>query len=159
MPKKEKFGRIRTKFVRNLYEFRTNFTETSVFTHLPHTFARTKFIRISYELSMNLTEFSHLVHRDCRVLRKILPNSTGFPPHTMPCGDGVWPKEPLHLVADRTRRRRLQDLQKVSRGLTAPHSVTHLPDTGQIVLTPETRVTRGVQPEPNMEERLIMAVW
>ena len=75
-------------------------------------------------------------------------------------GDGARPKEPFHLVANRTRRRRLQDLQQVvSRELAAPYTVKYLPDTGQIVLTPETRVTRTVQPEPSMEERLIMAVW
>ena len=67
----------------------------------------------SYEILTNLTEFSHLVHRDRSVLRKVLPISTGFPPHTMARGDGALPKEPFHLVADRTRRMCLQDLQQV----------------------------------------------
>ena len=68
-------------------------------------------------------------------------------------------KEPFHLLADRTRRRRLQELQEVvTNELAAPYTVKYLPDTGQIVLTPERRVVATVQPEPNQEERLIMAV-
>ena len=90
----------------------------------------------------------------------ILPISTGFLPHTMGRGDGARPMEPFHLVADCTQRRRLQDLQQVvSRELAAPYTVKYLPDTGHIVLTLETRVVRPVQPEPGMEEGLIMAVW
>ena len=77
---------------------------------------------------------------------KCLPHSTGLVPHTM-----LRPKEPFHLLAGRTQRRRLQEL--------APYTVMYLPDTGQIVLTPETRVVVTVQPKPTMEERLIMAVW
>ena len=70
------------------------------------------------------------------------------------------PKEPFHWLAGRTQRRRLQDLQQVvTKELAAPYTVKYLPDTGQIVLTPETRVVVTVQPEPTMEERLIMAVW
>ena len=70
------------------------------------------------------------------------------------------PKEPFHLLADRTRRRRLQELQEVvTKELAAPYTVKYLPDTGQIVLTPERRVVATFQPEPTMEERLIMAVW
>ena len=75
-------------------------------------------------------------------------------------GDGARPKEPFHLVADRTRRRRLQELQQVvTKELAAPYTVKYLPDTGQIVLTPETRVVRAVPPEHTLEERLILAVW
>ena len=71
-----------------------------------------------------------------------------------------WPKEPFHLLADRTRRRRLQELQEVvTKELAAHYTVKYLPETGQIVLTPETRVVATVQPEPTQEERLIMAVW
>ena len=78
---------------------------------------------------------------------KNLPNSTGFVSNTMPR-----PKEPFHLVADRTRRRRLQELQQVvTKELAAPYTVKYLPDTGQIVLTPETRVVVAVPPEPTME--------
>ena len=84
-----------------------------------------------------------------------LPNSTCFVPNTMPR-----PKEPFHLVADRTRRRRLQDLQPVvTKELAAPYTIKYPPDTGQIVLTPETRVVVAVPPEPTMEGRSIMAVW
>ena len=84
-----------------------------------------------------------------------LPHSTSLVPHTMPR-----PKEPFHLLAGCTRRRRLQELQQVvTKELAAPYTVKYLPDTGQIVLTPETRVVVTVQPEPTMEERLIMAVW
>ena len=87
----------------------------------------------------------------------ILPISIGFVPDTMPRGDGAPPKEPFHLVADCTH---LQDLQQVvTKELAAPYTVKYLPNTGQIVLTPETRVVRAVPPEPTMEERLIMAVW
>ena len=86
---------------------------------------------------------------------KCLPHSIGLVPHTMPR-----PKEPFHLLAGRTQRRRLQELQQVvTKELAAPYTVKYLPDTGQIVLTPETRVVVTVQPEPTMEERLIMAVW
>ena len=68
--------------------------------------------------------------------------------------------EPFHLLADRTRRQRLQELQEVvTKELAAPYTVKYLPDTGQIVLTPETRILATVQPEPTHEERLIMAVW
>ena len=64
--------------------------------------------------------------------------------HTMPR-----PKEPFHLLADRTRRRRLQELQEVvTKELAAPYTVKYLPDTGQIVLTPEARIVATVQPEP-----------
>ena len=86
---------------------------------------------------------------------KCLSHSTGLVPHTMPR-----PKEPFHLLAGRTQRRRLQELQQVvTKELAAPCTVKYLPDTGQIVLTPETRVVVTVQPERNMEERLILAFW
>ena len=86
---------------------------------------------------------------------KTLPNSGGCVPNTM-----ARPKEPFHLVADRTRRTHLQELQQVvTKELAAPYSVKYLPDTGQIVLTPETTVVVALPPEPTMEERLIMAVW
>ena len=86
---------------------------------------------------------------------KNVPNSTGFVPNTMPR-----PKEPFDLVADHTRRRRLQELQQVvTKELAAPYTIKYLPDTGQIVLTQGTRVVVPVPPEPTMEERLIMAGW
>ena len=70
------------------------------------------------------------------------------------------PKEPFHLLAGRTQRRRLQELQEVvTKELAAPYTVKYLPDTRQIVPTPERRVVATVQPEPTMEERLIMAAW
>ena len=85
---------------------------------------------------------------------KNVPNSTGLVPNTM-----LRPKEPFHLVAGRTRRRRLQELQQVvTTELAAPYTVTCLPDYGQIVLTPKTRVVVALPPKPTMEERLIMAV-
>ena len=91
---------------------------------------------------------------------KSLPNFTGFVPNTMPRGDGAPSKEPFHLVAERMRRRRLQELQQVvTKELAAPYTVKYLPDIGPIVLTPETRVVLAVPPEPTMEERLTMAVW
>ena len=50
---------------------------------------------------------------------KNVPNSTGFVPNTMPR-----PKQPFHLVADRTLRRRLQELQQVvTEELAAPYTV------------------------------------
>ena len=86
---------------------------------------------------------------------KCLPHSTCLVPHTMPR-----PKGPFHLLAGCTQRRCLQELQQVvTKELAAPYTVKYLPDTGQIVLTPDTRVVVTVQPEPTMEERLIMAVW
>ena len=78
----------------------------------------------------------------------------------MPCGDEARPKEPFHLLADRTGRRRVQDLQQlVTKDLAAPYTVKYLPDTGQIILTLETSAVRAVPPEPTMEETLIMAMW
>ena len=69
-------------------------------------------------------------------------------------------EEAFHLLAGRTQRRRLQELQQVvTKELAAPYTVKYLPDTGQIMPTPERRVVVTVQPEPTMEERLIMAVW
>ena len=53
----------------------------------------------------------------------ILPIYTGFVPDTMPRGDGARAKEPFHLVADRTRRRHLQDVQQVvTKELAAPYT-------------------------------------
>ena len=76
---------------------------------------------------------------------KILPISTRFVSDTMPRGAGARAKEPFHFVADRTRRRRLQDLQQVvTKQLAALCTVKYLPDTVQIVLTPETRVILAV---------------
>ena len=86
---------------------------------------------------------------------KCLPHSTGLVPNTMPR-----PKKPFHLLADRTQRRRLQELQHVvTKELAAPYTVKYLPDTGQIVLTPQARVVVAVQPESTMEERFFTAVW
>ena len=74
MRKKDKFAQIPMKFVRNLYEFRTNFTQTSLFTQWPSTFVRTKFVPISYEFHANPTKFSHLVHGDRTILRDNPPH-------------------------------------------------------------------------------------
>ena len=75
-------------------------------------------------------------------------------------GDGARLKEPFHLVGGCTPRRPLQDLQQVGRReLAAPYTVKYLPDTGQIVLTPEITVPRTMQPERSMDKRFIMAVW
>ena len=90
----------------------------------------------------------------------ILPISKGFVPGSMGHGDGDRPKEPFHLVVDRTQRRRLEDLrQVVTKELASPCTVQYLPKTGQIVLAPQIRVVRAVRPEPTTEERLTMAVW
>ena len=92
--------------------------------------------------------------------KQILPIPRGFVQDTMPRGDGARAKEPFHLVADRTPRRRLQDLQQVvTKELAAPYTVKYLPEIGQIVLTPETRVILALPLEPTMEERFIMAAW
>ena len=91
---------------------------------------------------------------------RILCNSTAFVPNTMPRGDGARPKESFCLVADHTRRGRIQELQQfVTKELAAPYTVKYLPDTGQIVLTPDRKVVLAVPPGPTMEERLIMAMW
>ena len=83
-----------------------------------------------------------------------LPHCTGPVPHTMPR-----PKEPFHLLAGRTQRRRRQELQQmVTKEVAAPYTVKYVQGTGQIVPAPERRVVVTVQPEPTMEERLIMAV-
>ena len=146
---------IRTKFVRISYEFHI----ASIFTHIHSREIRTNFVRISvnfFQLRANCTTFPQnlVVWGRGMVVTcdKCLPHSTGLVSHTMPR-----PKEPFHLLAGRTQRRRLQELQQVvTKELAAPYTVKYLPDTG---LTPKTRVVVTVQPEPTMEERLIMAVW
>ena len=75
-------------------------------------------------------------------------------------GDGARPRQFFHLLSDRWKRRRIQDLQQVvSKELAAPYNAKYLPDTAQKVLSLETRVTLIVDPDPSMEERLVMAVW
>ena len=54
---------------------------------------------------------------------------------------------------------RIISLFPVSTSRSRAWTVKYLPDTGQIVLTPETRIVATVQPEPTQEGRLIMAVW
>ena len=74
-------------------------------------------------------------------------------------GNIARPKEALHSLCDHSKSRRIQDPQQiVSNELAPPYTAAYLSDTGQIVLTPETRVTRTVDPNPRMEERLVMAV-
>ena len=51
-----KFTEIRTKFVRNSYEFRTNFTSGQN----SHKFIHVKFVRNSYEVRTNFVRISHL---------------------------------------------------------------------------------------------------
>ena len=127
---------IRTKFVRISYEFHI----ASIFTHIHSREICTKFVRISYEFRANFTRFpQNLVAWGGGMVEtcdKCLPHSTGLVPNTMPR-----PKEPFHLLADRPQRRRLKELQQVvTKELAAPYTVKYLPDTGQIVLTPETIV-------------------
>ena len=118
-----------------------------------------KFVQNSYEFHANLSVVT-LCMGMVESNDTILPISTGFVPDTMGRGDGARPREPFHLVADRMRRRRLQDLrQVVTKELAAPYTVKYLPDTGQVMLTPETRIVQAVQLEPSMEQRLVMAVW
>ena len=131
---------VRTNFVRISYEFRTNFT----LPQYSHTFIHVKFARNSYEFGANFTRFPRNSVAWGRGMvetcDKCLPHSTGFVPNTM-----ARPKEPFHLLADRTQRRRLQELQQVvTKEFAAPYTVKYLPDTGQIVLTRETRVVVAV---------------
>ena len=131
-------------FTGNSHEIRTNFVRISV---------NIVQLRANYtRFPQNLVAWGRGMVETCD---KCLPHSTGLVPHTMP-----WPKEQFHLLAGRTQWRRLEELwQIVTEELAAPYTVKYLPDTGQIVLTPETRVLVTVQPEPTLEERLIMAVW
>ena len=156
---------IRSKFVGISYEFRV----ASIFTHIHSREIRPKFARILYESCTNLVRISCEFRADStrfprnlvgwargmvEICDKCLLHSTGLVPNTMPR-----PKEPFHLSADRRQRRRLQEPQQVvTKELAAPCTVKYLPDTGKMVLTPETRVVVAVQPEPTMEERSIMAV-
>ena len=132
------------KFARNSYEIRTNFVQIYVNffqLHANHT-----------RVPQNLVVWGRGMVETCD---KCLFHSTGLVPYTMPR-----PKEPFHLLVGRTQQRRLQEPQEVvTKERAAPYTVKYLPDTGQIVFTPETRVVVTVQPEPTMEERLIMAVW
>ena len=50
-----KFTEIRTKFVRNSYEFRTNFTSPEY----SHKFIHVKFVRNSYEFHVNFVQFAN----------------------------------------------------------------------------------------------------
>ena len=59
-----KFAQIHVKFVRNSYQFRTNFTKPLY----SQTFLHVKFVRISYTFHVNVTKYSHLVHGDGRNL-------------------------------------------------------------------------------------------
>ena len=59
---KEQIGQNSQKFVRNSYEFRTNFVRISYEFHISRKFTqiysreiRTKFVRISYEFRTNFT--------------------------------------------------------------------------------------------------------
>ena len=105
------------------------------------------------QLRANYTRFpENLVARGRGMVEtcdKCLPHSTSIVPNTMPRH-----KEPFHLLAGRTQRRRLQELQQVvTKELAAPYTVKYLPDTGQMVLAPETRAVMTVQLEPTMEEK------
>ena len=52
---KEQIGRNSQKFVRNSYEFRTNFT----FPEYSHKFIHVNFVRISYEFHVNFVQFAN----------------------------------------------------------------------------------------------------
>ena len=60
----------------------------------------------------------------------------------MPRGNGSKGRSPCsHVKSRQHKARRLQSLEDVvSWELGAPYTVQHLPDTGQIVLTPVARV-------------------
>ena len=129
---REIYYEIRTNFVRILYEWH----DASIFTPIHSREIRTKFVRNSHEFRTNFTRFSRnwvtWGRGMVETCDKCLPQSTGFVPNTMPR-----PKEPFHLLADRTQRRRLQTLQQVvTKELAAPYGIKFVPDTGQIVLTP-----------------------
>ena len=67
------------------------------------------------------------------------------------------PKEAFHLLTYRSQRRLLQGFcYLVSKDLATPCTVKCLPDSTQIVLTTETRVTPPVDHELCTEERLVM---
>ena len=66
-----------------------------------------------------------------------------------------------HIKSKQHRARRLRTLQDgVSGELGAEYLVKHLPDTGQIVLTPVDRLGIGALPTaPSMWEKTVAAVW
>ena len=69
-------------------------------------------------------------------------------------GDGVRPKEVFQLLSDCSSWRHIQDAQQVvTKELATPYATNYL------VLTPETRLTRTMDRDPSMEERLVMVVW
>ena len=57
------FGQIGT----NSHEIRTNFTETSAFRHLPHTFVGMKFVRNSYKFRANFCKFVEKVSKQAQL--------------------------------------------------------------------------------------------
>ena len=118
---------IRTKFVRISCEFHN----ASIVTHIHSREIRTKFVRNWYEFCSNFTRFPrNLVAWGRGMVEtcdKCLLHFTGLVPNTMPR-----PKEPFHLLADRTQRRRLQELlQVVSKELAAPYTVNFCPTPGK----------------------------
>ena len=66
-----------------------------------------------------------------------------------------------HVKSRQQRARRLRTLQEVVPGeLGAEYLVRHLPDTGQIVLTPVDWGGSGALPTaPSMWEKTVAAVW
>ena len=75
-----------------------------------------EFVQNVYQFRTNLTEFRHLVHWDRMVLRKTLPISTWFPPHTVGRADEARPKKPFHLVRGRIGRKAYKTFSKLLAG-------------------------------------------
>ena len=80
----------------------------------------------------------------------------------MPRGSGAKGRSPFsHIKSRQHKARRLQALEDVvSWELGAPYTVQHLPDTGQIMLTPVAGGGGGANPTaPSLWEKTVAAVW
>ena len=69
---------------------------------------------------------------------------------------------PFHTVCSRTHiHRRLKSLEEViGKELGAPYTCQHIPEMGQIVLTPEKESTPlGPTTEPTLWDKTVCAVW
>ena len=80
----------------------------------------------------------------------------------MPRGSEAKGRSPFpHIKSRQHKARRLQLLEDVvSRELGAPYMVQHLPDRGQIMLTPVAGGGGGANPTaPSLWEKTVVAVW
>ena len=80
----------------------------------------------------------------------------------MPRGTASKAPSPFHIVPSRTHihRRQISLEEVVGKELGAPYTCKFIPETGQIVLTPEKESTSpGSATEPTLLDKTVCAVW